>query len=143
MKAAAQTLVAAPSLRRRQELSRDDLIARGVLVAVMSFLVFFLLAPMAAIFVRAVQDDDGRFVGFAHFAGYLGTPALLSSVWNSVWVAAAVVAISVPLAFAFAYALTRSCASFKNTFRLIANESTVQTASTPRCGPSVVREVSP
>ena len=86
----------------------------------MSFLVLFLLAPMAAIFVRAVQDDDGRFVGFAHFAGYLGTPALLSSVWNSVWVAAAVVAISVPLAFAFAYALTRSCASFKNTFRLIA-----------------------
>ena len=73
MKAAAQTLAAAaPSSRRRQELSRDDLIARGVLVAVMAFLVFFLLAPMAAIFVRAVQDDDGRFVGFAHFAGYFG-----------------------------------------------------------------------
>lgn len=106
----------APALR----LSREDLVARGVLLAVVAFLVLFLLAPMVAIFLRAVQDNDGRFVGFAHFAAYLQSPALLSAVWNSVWVAATVVLISVPLAFVFAYALTRSCAPFKGTFRLIA-----------------------
>jgi iron(III) transport system permease protein len=101
-------------------LSRDDLIARGVLLAVVVFLVVFLLAPMAAIFLRAVQDNDGNFIGFAHFAAYLKTPALLRAIWNSMWVATAVVLISVPMAFVFAYALTRSCAPLKGTFRLIA-----------------------
>lgn len=105
---------------RSLRLSRDDLIARGVLLAVVAFLVVFLLAPMAAIFLRAVQDNDGNFIGFAHFAGYLQTPALLSAIWNSVWVAATVVLISLPMAFVFAYALTRSCAPLKSTFRLIA-----------------------
>ena len=105
---------------RSLRLSRDDLIARGVLLAVVVFLVVFLLAPMAAIFLRAVQDNDGHFIGLAHFIAYLQTPALLSAIWNSVWVAATVVLISLPLAFVFAYALTRSCAPLKGTFRLIA-----------------------
>src|SRR5437867_6247863 len=107
---------AVPSLR----MSRDDVVARGVLLVVVLFLVLFLLAPMAAIFVRAVQDNEGNFVGFAHFADTLRSPALLGSVWNSIRIAATVVVISVPLAFTFAYALTRSCAPRKGTFRLIA-----------------------
>jgi len=105
-----------PSLR----LSRDDMIARGVLLAVVAFLVVFLLAPMVAIFLRAVQDNNGNFIGFTHFVTYLKTPALLSAVWNSVWVGTTVVLISLPMAFVFAYALTRSCAPLKGTFRLIA-----------------------
>jgi iron(III) transport system permease protein len=113
--------IAAPAAGRTTlRLSRDDVIARGVLVAVVAFLVLFLLAPMAAIFVRAVQDNNGNFVGLAHFVAYLKTPALLGAIWNSVWVAATVVLISVPMAFVFAYALTRSCAPLKGTFRLIA-----------------------
>ena len=113
MSARADTLAGPLAAARKQSLSREDIIARGVLLAVMLFLVLFLLAPMAAIFVRAVQDNDGNFVGFTHFVDYLGNPALLSAAWNSVWVAATVVLISVPLAFTFAYALTRSCAPFK------------------------------
>jgi iron(III) transport system permease protein len=105
---------------RALRLSRDDLIARSVLLAVVVFLVIFLLAPMAAIFLRAVQDNDGNFIGLAHFAATLRTPALLSAIWNSVWVAGTVVLITLPLAFTFAYALTRSCAPLKGTFRLIA-----------------------
>ncbi len=114
------TTLPAPRSTRSLRLSRDDLIARGVLLAVVVFLVVFLLAPMVAIFLRAVQDNDGNFIGFAHFVAYLQTPALLSAIWNSVWVAATVVLISVPMAFVFAYALTRSCAPLKGTFRLIA-----------------------
>jgi len=104
---------------RRLRLSRDDLIVRGVLLAVVAFLVLFLLAPMAAIFLRAVQDNDGNF-SLAHFAAHLQTPSLLRTIWNSVWVSGTVVLISVPMAFVFAYALTRSCAPLKSTFRLIA-----------------------
>ena len=88
--------IGAPKLK----LSRDDLIARGVLLLIVAFLVLFLLAPMAAILVRAVQDNDGRFVGFTHFADTLGSPALLRAAWNSVWVAATVACVSVSKAAA-------------------------------------------
>jgi iron(III) transport system permease protein len=104
----------------RLALSREDWIARAVLLGVVAFLVLFLLAPIASIFMRAVQDGDGRFIGLAHFIDTLRSPTMLRAAWNSVWVAATVVAISVPLAFGFAYALARSCARFKGTFRLVA-----------------------
>ena len=97
-----------------------DLLVRALLLLAAAGLALFLLAPMAAIFVRAVQDNDGNYVGFVHFANYFSTPALARSVWNSVWVSLAVTAITVPAAFVFAYAVTRSCMPFKGTLRLIA-----------------------
>jgi len=97
-----------------------DILVRGLLVLAGLGLALFLLAPMAAIFVRAIQDNNGNYVGFVHFASYFSTPALARSVWNSVWVSLAVTAITVPTAFIFAYALTRSRMPFKGTLRLIA-----------------------
>jgi len=97
-----------------------NFMVRALLVLAGAGLALFLLAPMAAIFIRAVQDNDGNYVGFVHFVNYFSTPALARSVWNSVWVSLAVTAITVPAAFAFAYALTRSCMPFKGTLRLIA-----------------------
>jgi iron(III) transport system permease protein len=102
--------------------SRDETIARAILLVVMVMLFVFLIAPLATILAHAVQDKDGRFVGLAHFITYFQTPSLLRAAWNSVWVSAAVVMISVPTAFVFAYALTRSRmpAPLKAVFRLIA-----------------------
>ncbi|MGH8691512.1 MAG: putative 2-aminoethylphosphonate ABC transporter permease subunit, partial [Burkholderiales bacterium] len=98
----------------------SDFVARALLILAGLGLALFLLAPMAAIFMRAVQDNDGNYVGLVHFANYFATPALARSVWNSVWVSLAVAVITVPAAFVFAYALTRSCMPFKGTLRLIA-----------------------
>src|SRR5688572_10008720 len=97
-----------------------DILVRGLLVLAGLRLALFLLAPMAAIFVRAIQDNNGNYFGFVHFASYYSPPALARSVWNSVWVSLAVTAITVPTAFIFAYALTRSRIPFKGTLRLIA-----------------------
>lgn len=97
-----------------------DLLVRALLILAGFGLALFLLAPMALIFIRAVQDNNGNYVGFVHFANYFATPALARSVWNSLWVSLAVTAITVPAAFVFAYALTRSCMPFKGTLRLIA-----------------------
>ncbi len=80
-------------------------------------LIAFLAFPLLAILQRAMADNDGRFVGIANFIAYAKTPALLDSLFNSVWVAALVTAITVPLAFAFAFALTRSCMPFKSLLR--------------------------
>jgi iron(III) transport system permease protein len=98
----------------------SDFVARALLILAGLGLALFLLAPMAAIFMRAVQDNNGEFVGLRHFAAYFATPSLARSVWNSLWVSFAVAAITVPAAFVFAYALTRSCMPFKGTLRLIA-----------------------
>jgi iron(III) transport system permease protein len=96
------------------------LLVRTALLAAGLGLAVFLLAPMAAIFVRAVLDNEGNFVGLRHFVAYFETPAIARSVWNSVWVSLVVAAITVPAAFVFAYALTRSCMPFKGTLRIIA-----------------------
>ena len=98
----------------------SDFVARGLLILAGIGLALFLVAPMASIFERAVQDNQGNFVGLHHFATYFATPALARSVWNSVWVSLAVSAVTVPAAFLFAYGLTRSCMPFKGTLRLIA-----------------------
>ena len=98
----------------------SDFVARALLILAGLGLALFLVAPMAAIFMRAVQDSNGEFVGLRHFAAYFATPALARSVWNSLWVSFVVAAITVPAAFVFAYALTRSCMPYKGTLRLIA-----------------------
>jgi iron(III) transport system permease protein len=116
--ARAPLLAARPAMRW----SRDETIARAVLLVVMAMLFVFLVAPLMTILLHAVQDRDGRFVGLAHFITYFQTPSLLRAAWNSVWVSAVVAMISVPTAFVFAYALTRSRmpAPLKAAFRLIA-----------------------
>ena len=101
----------------RQRAHWTDRIAHLALVAVALALVAFLALPLLAILMQALQDPDGRFVGLANFIAYAQTPALLQSLWNSVWVSALVTVITVPLAFGFAYALTRSCMPLKSLFR--------------------------
>jgi iron(III) transport system permease protein len=91
--------------------------AHAGLALVALALVAFLAAPLARILLQALEDAQGRFVGLANFAAYAQTPALLDSLWNSLWVSAAVTVVVLPLAFCFAYALTRSCMPAKRLFR--------------------------
>ena len=97
-----------------------DRIGNALLILAGLSLALFLIAPLAAILMKSVQDRSGDFVAFANFEAYFHTPALLRSVWNSVWVSALVTAITIPLAFTFAYALTRSCMRWKTLLRNIA-----------------------
>jgi iron(III) transport system permease protein len=104
----------------RQRAHWTDRIAHAALLLIVLALVVFLALPLASILVKALQNADGAFVGLVNFTGYLATPALLTSLWNSVWVSALVTLVTLPLAFAFAYALSRSCMRFKGVYRTIA-----------------------
>ncbi|MEO7156690.1 MAG: putative 2-aminoethylphosphonate ABC transporter permease subunit [Vicinamibacterales bacterium] len=97
-------------------------------------LALFLLAPLAAILVKSLQDRNGAFVGLLQFREYFGTPALNHSIWNTLWVALAVTAVTVPLAFTYAYALTRSCMPGRALFRVL--------ALTPILAPSLLAAIS-
>lgn len=115
----AAVLSDAPATTRpvRQAAHWTDRLAHGLLLAVALALVAFLALPLLAILQQAVQDKDGGFVGLANFIAYAQTPALLHSLWNSLWVSALVTLITLPLAFTFAYALTRSCMPAKPLLR--------------------------
>jgi iron(III) transport system permease protein len=98
----------------------SDRVGNAILLVVGVALAVFLLAPMAMILAKSVEDRAGDFVGLANFEAYFRTPALLTSIWNSAWVSALVTSITLPLAFVFAYALTRSCMPFKTLLRNVA-----------------------
>ncbi len=94
-----------------------DRLAHGVLALVALLLLAFLAAPLAAILLKSVQDADQQWVGLRNFVDYARTPALLQSLWNSLWVSVLVTLVTIPTAFGFAYALTRSRMGFKRLLR--------------------------
>jgi iron(III) transport system permease protein len=96
-----------------------DRLAHAGMVLVALALLAFLAAPLLAILLKSIENNEGRFVGLANFIAYAQTPALLDSLWNSVWVSLLVTAIVLPTAFGFAYALTRSRMRFKGLARTI------------------------
>jgi iron(III) transport system permease protein len=125
-------MAAATVLRQRAD--PTDRLGHGALFLILAVLVLFLAAPLAVLFAQSVEDPQGRFIGLDNFAGYLKTPALAQSLWNSVWVALVVTLVAVPAAFAFAYALTRSCMPLKGVFRTV--------ALTPLLAPSLLAAIS-
>jgi iron(III) transport system permease protein len=103
----------------RQQVHWSERIAHAALILVAIGLLAFLAAPLTAILQQSLQDAQGRFAGLANFIAYAKTPALLESLWNSVWVSTVVTLITIPTAFGFAYALTRSRMRFKALARTI------------------------
>jgi iron(III) transport system permease protein len=103
----------------RQQVHWSERIAHVVLALVALALLAFLAGPLAAILQQSLQDAQGHFAGLANFIAYAKTPALLQSLWNSVWVSALVTLVTIPTAFGFAYALTRSRMRFKALARTI------------------------
>lgn len=101
----------------RQKTHWIDHLAYVALALIAIVLIALLAAPLLAILQQALLGKSGDFVWFDNFIDYAKTPALLESLWNSLWVSTAVTLIAVPLAFGFAYALTRSCMQYKALFR--------------------------
>jgi len=92
----------------RVRLSRDDLLMRLGVVALVLVLLLMVGLPLWTLLAKGFEDRDGHFVGLANYAAYFSTPALFVSALNSFQVAAVVTLIIVPLAFLYAYALTRA-----------------------------------
>jgi iron(III) transport system permease protein len=111
------TVAASPTRPVKLRATASDHVATVAIAAVALLLIAFLALPLLAIVLQAIQDRDGQWVWLTNFVAYARTPALLESLWNSVWVSTLVTLVAVPLAFVFAYALTRSHMRFKPVFR--------------------------
>ncbi|CAN7663826.1 putative 2-aminoethylphosphonate ABC transporter permease subunit [Bosea sp. LjRoot90] len=82
----------------------------GVLIlALCAVLVLIIALPLWALLSKSLEDTQGRFIGLANFVSYATTPALLSSLTNSLLIASVTTGIVLPLAFLYAYGLRRSC----------------------------------
>src|SRR5262245_57573128 len=97
----------------RQKMSRDDLLMRAGLAMFGFALLLFVLLPIAALLKKAVENRAGNFVGLANFERFLLTPALTSSIGNSLVIAMTATILSTLAAFLFAYGLTRTCMAGK------------------------------
>jgi iron(III) transport system permease protein len=108
----------APAFPGRGALPRvgERHVAGALLLAALAVLVLAVAAPLWMLLSKAMLDDGGAFVGLANFRRYFATPALVASLWNSVWISALTTLIVTPLAFVYAYALTRSHLPFKALF---------------------------
>ena len=104
----------------RVRLSRDDLLMRIGVVALVLVLVLMVGLPLWSLLAKGFEDRDGHFVGLANYAAYFSTPALFNSAFNSFQVAAVCTVIVVPLAFVYAYALTRAVLPLRWLFQGIA-----------------------
>ncbi|EOZ4575846.1 putative 2-aminoethylphosphonate ABC transporter permease subunit [Acinetobacter baumannii] len=103
--------------RRKTEYSLRSNVA---LAAVAIALTLAIIAPLMMLFETAFFDENQNFVGLENFYNYFVSPALLSSVFNSVWVACAATDITVFLASIYAFALTNVNIKGKGFFKLVA-----------------------
>jgi len=100
--------------------SRDDYLTILFISVTAIYMLIALAFPMYAILSKGLQNKDGVFIGFENYINYFESPALVYSIYNSLFVAITTTFITVTLAFVFAYALTRSCMIGKTVFRSIA-----------------------
>lgn len=103
--------------RRKTEYSLRSNVA---LAAVAIALTLAIIAPLMMLFETAFFDENQNFVGLENFYNYFASPALLSSVFNSVWVACVATVITVFLASIYAFALTNVNIKGKGFFKLVA-----------------------
>ena len=104
----------------RIRVSRDDIVLRSGLVLLITLLVVAVVFPLYTLLSKSFEDNDGEFVGLQNFREYFETPALFTSITNSIGVAISVAFIVLVLAFIYAYALTRTKMPLRGLFRGIA-----------------------
>ncbi|USP39163.1 putative 2-aminoethylphosphonate ABC transporter permease subunit [Acinetobacter sp. XS-4] len=103
--------------RRKTEYSLRSNIALAMVAIALTLAI---IAPLMMLFETAFFDENQKFVGLENFYNYFSSPALLSSVFNSVWVACAATVITVFLASIYAFALTNVNMKGKGFFKVVA-----------------------
>jgi iron(III) transport system permease protein len=104
----------------RPRASQDDVVIGGLVLLIVLWLIATIALPLGVLLIKSVQNARGEFVGLANYARYFATPALVRSLWNSLWISALATAIVIPLAFVYAYCLQRTVMRFKVLFLSIA-----------------------
>ncbi|USK72047.1 putative 2-aminoethylphosphonate ABC transporter permease subunit [Peribacillus asahii] len=108
------------SIESRNRIHKDDWIQRSLLLSIILVFLGVLVLPLATLFTKAFQHEDGTFVGLDNFIHYFSTPSLVQSFQNTLFIASMTTVISVSLAFVYAYCLVRTNIKGKAFFQFAA-----------------------
>ncbi len=92
-------------------------VLRALTMLACLWMVCCVLFPVAQLLWKSFLTAEGEFAGLSNYLVYFRTPALSSSLTNSLYVSALTTAGSTTLGFMFAYALTRTCMPLKGFFQ--------------------------
>jgi iron(III) transport system permease protein len=104
----------------RDGVSRERVVSVLGVLAVAAALMLIIALPLGTLLAKSFTDSNGAFVGLANYRTYFSTPALVQSLWNSIWVSTLATVIVIPLAFGYAYATTRTLLPLKPLFVAVA-----------------------
>ncbi|WP_372403133.1 putative 2-aminoethylphosphonate ABC transporter permease subunit [Acinetobacter piscicola] len=100
--------------------SRYSLRSSMVLAVAVILLTLSLIAPLFMLMQSAFLNEQRQFVGLENFIQYFANPALMSSIFNSIWVSLTAMLIAVSLASVYAFALTNCNIRGKAFFKIVA-----------------------
>lgn len=103
-----------------KKIKTENKIELFFLIFSLAFLFTAVICPMAALFIKAFQNNSGEYIGLGNFTEYFSSFGMAVSLYHSVIISLATSALSVSLAFVYAYALTRADVPFKKFFRFTA-----------------------
>jgi iron(III) transport system permease protein len=92
----------------------------AVLLACLALFFTVLVLPLCSLFSKAFSSKDDTFVGLENYTRYFQTPALSTSIWNTIDISLVSAVCSVTLGFLYAYALTRTRVGGKTFFKYTA-----------------------
>ncbi len=92
----------------------------ALIVLVCLWMVAAIVLPLGQLLLLSGYDRAGNLVGLENFRTYFRTPALSSSLLNSLVVSGITTVLSVVFGFLYAYALTRTCMPGKGFLRGVA-----------------------
>jgi iron(III) transport system permease protein len=104
----------------RQQVSADEWVMRGALLAVGAYLFVTVALPLYSLLTKSFQGRDGHVIGLANYVAYFTNPALSTALVHSVVIGVVTTGITVTMAFVYAYAVTRSRMPGRALFRGIA-----------------------
>lgn len=101
--------------------SLNEKYLQGTIIFVITvLLVIFIALPFTSLFAKAFTDTKGDFIGIKNFSIYFTTPALLSSLSNSLFISILSSLIAVFIGFAYAYGIHRTAMRLKGFFKIVA-----------------------
>ncbi len=113
---------AADALLKSQTAQRSRYSLRSSLVLAVAaiLLTLSLIAPLFMLMQSAFLNEQRQFVGLENFIQYFANPALMSSIFNSIWASLTAMLITVSLASVYAFALTNCNIRGKAFFKTVA-----------------------
>ena len=113
---------AADALLKSQTAQRSRYSLRSSLVLAVAaiLLTLSLIAPLFMLMQSAFLNEQRQFVGLENFIQYFANSALMSSIFNSIWVSLTAMLITVSLASVYAFALTNCNIRGKAFFKTVA-----------------------